>query len=67
MPQAVRHYWDPWRGRRVLNFNWDIIDHDSVVLVTAAEYHVTSPPSDEHRSVGDATITVNNINGPLKS
>jgi hypothetical protein len=42
MPQTVRKYWGPFQGRVTLNLNWDAINHDSVVLVTASEYQVTT-------------------------
>lgn len=60
MSQTIRKYWGPYQGRMKLNFNWPIINHDSVVLITAAEF---SPaiPSDEHRFMGEAPITVQNI------
>src|SRR5262245_39431404 len=61
MPQTIRHYWGPTHGRIVLNYNWDAIDHDSVVLITASQYVLTDPPSDEHRFIGDANFTVSNI------
>jgi hypothetical protein len=40
MPKTIRKFWpDPFPiGRNALNFNWDEIDSDSVVLVTAAKY-----------------------------
>jgi hypothetical protein len=61
MPQTVRKFWGPLKGRVKLNLNWPIIDHDSVVLITASEYVETTPPSDEHRFLGEAQITVENI------
>lgn len=61
MPQTIRKFWGPVRGRVTLNFNWPVINHDSVVLVTAAEYVVAQPPSSEHRFIGAASITVENI------
>jgi len=60
MSQTIRKYWGPYRGRVKLNFNWPIINHDSVVLITAAEFSPTVP-SDEHRFMGEAPITVQNI------
>ena len=36
--RSVRQYWTALRGRSVLNFNWDAIDHDSTVHVAAAEW-----------------------------
>ena len=61
MPQTIRKYWGPQKGRVTLNFNWGAINHDSVVLIAAAEYVTTTPPSSEHRFVGSASITVENI------
>jgi hypothetical protein len=61
MPQTIRKYWGPHQGRTTFNFNWGAINHDSVVIVTAAEYAVTAPTSDERRFVGAASITVQNI------
>jgi hypothetical protein len=61
MPKTIRKFWGPLHGRATLNFNWPAINHDSVVLVTAAEYQVAQPISNEHRFVGAASITVENI------
>jgi hypothetical protein len=61
MPQTVRQFWGPLKGRVILNHNWNIINHDSVVLITAAEYAASAPPGDEHRFIGAASITVENI------
>lgn len=64
MPQTVRQFWQNMHGRMKLNFNWDAIDHDSVVLISASEYYLDDivPDSADHdRYVGDATITVCNI------
>jgi hypothetical protein len=61
MPQTIRKFWGPLQGRATINFNWPVINHDSVVLVTAAEYAVSAPPSDDHRFIGAASITVENI------
>lgn len=61
MPRTIRKYWGPHKGRVTLNFNWPIINHDSVVLISAAEYVTTTPPSNEHRFIGAASITVENI------
>src|SRR5215470_562298 len=39
MPKTIRKFWpERFFGRAVLNFNWDAIDTDSVVLVTASLY-----------------------------
>jgi hypothetical protein len=59
--KTIRHFWGPKQGRTTLNFNWEEINHNSVVLITASEYLDTAPPSDEHRFVGEASITVSNI------
>lgn len=61
MPQTIRKFWGPLKGRTALNFNWAAINHDSIVLITAAEYFVAAPSSNEHRMVGGASITVENI------
>ncbi|MFM0222102.1 hypothetical protein [Paraburkholderia dipogonis] len=61
MPQTIRKYWGPLGGRTTLNFNWPNINHDSVVLITAAEYVAAVPQTDEHRFIGNASITVENI------
>lgn len=61
MPQTIRKFWGPLRGRATLNFNWGAINHDSVVLISAAEYVTAVPSSNEHRFIGAASITVENI------
>jgi hypothetical protein len=61
MPQTIRKFWEPLNGRTSLNYNWEIIDHDSVVLISAAEYTDTNPPSNEHKIIGSASVTVENI------
>ncbi len=62
MPHTVRQYWRNLHGRVPLNFNWDVIHHDSVVLVSASEYSLdTANPSASPRFVGAANITVSNI------
>jgi hypothetical protein len=60
--QTCRQYWLGLQGRYVLNFNWDAIDHDSVVLVSASEYRPDGEdPAHSPRFVGDATIQVRNV------
>lgn len=60
--RAVRQYWHGLRGRSVLNFNWDAVDNDSVVLVTAAEFRPDAgSPAQSPRFVGAATVTARNI------
>jgi hypothetical protein len=61
MPQTIRKYWGPLQGRARLNYNWAIINQDSVVLITASEFKVQNQPSDEYRFIGDASIIVENI------
>ena len=61
MPQTHRQFWGRQQGRCILNHNWDAIDHDSVVLVTASEYVLTPNPQDEHPFIGNANVTVCNI------
>jgi hypothetical protein len=60
MPQTIRQFWTNKMGRNVLNFNWDAINHDSVVLISASEYNLDNTPN-HHRFVGDADVTVLNI------
>lgn len=57
MSQTVRKFWSPRNGTNSMNFNWDAINADSVVLVTAAEYN----PNNDKRFVGGATVTVHGI------
>jgi hypothetical protein len=61
MPQTIRHFWGPLEGRVKLNYNWPIINQDSVVIITASEYAVTNPFTNEFRFIGDASISVENI------
>ena len=61
MPQTIRKFWGPFRGRVTLNYNWPAINQDSVVLISAAEYQTSTPASNEHRFIGAASITVSNI------
>ena len=60
--RSVREYWTARNGRNVLNFNWDAINHDSTVHVTAAEYSLDpGTPTSSPRFVGAANVTVRNI------
>jgi len=62
MAQTIRHYWGPkGPGLVPLNYNWSLINFDSVVLVTVSEYKLQDPPSDSFRFLGSATISVANI------
>jgi len=62
MAQTIRKYWGPLQsGRTNLNYNWPAINQDSVVLVSVSEFEIQTPPNDEFRKGGDATITVENI------
>jgi hypothetical protein len=61
MPQTIRKFWGQFNGRVTFNYNWSAIDHDSVVLISASEYVVTDPISNEHKFIGSASITVENI------
>ena len=61
MPRTIRKFWGPLQGRATLNFNWPTINNDFVVLVSAAEYVVAQPKTNEHRFIGAASITVENI------
>jgi hypothetical protein len=60
--QTCRQYWRNLSGRCELNFNWDAIDHDSVVLISASEFRPDDEaPARSPRYVGEATIRVHNI------
>jgi hypothetical protein len=62
MTRTVRQYWPAFNGRAVLNMNWDIIDFDSTVLVTASEYALDlNHPVRSPRFVGGADVTVHNV------
>jgi hypothetical protein len=66
MPQTVRKFWPaPFSGRTVLNLNWDAIDSDSIVLVTASLYiPQPNPPAGANLQRVDndlVTVRVDNI------
>ena len=65
MPEHIRIYWHPMRGRNTLNFNWDAIDSDSIVHVSASEYRAKGQPlfigESEPRIVGAANVHVDNV------
>jgi len=56
VPQTIRKYWGAFTGRVTLNYNWGVIDHDSVVIVTASEY-----TAQKVRFIGAAPISVESI------
>lgn len=56
MARTIRKYWGAFTGRVTLNYNWPVIDRDSVVLVTVSEYN-----SNHVRFIGSATIGVSNV------
>jgi hypothetical protein len=60
--QTARVYWGRRQGRNVLEFDWDAIDFDSTVLVTASENR-----ADKSRFVGEARVRVRNVQprGPI--
>jgi hypothetical protein len=46
MPKHTRHFWGP-QNSGPFNFNWNIIRHDSLVVITASEgagYDVSPAP-----------------------
>jgi len=61
--QTQRVYWGPFQGNQSINFDWDAIDENSVVVITAAEWNKsdpsTLPPMD--RFIGLASVYVINI------
>ena len=62
MAQTIRRYWLPCQGRCLFNLNWDAINRDSVVVVTASEYRKEGDDPDKWtRFVGSASIGVDNI------
>jgi hypothetical protein len=66
MPSTVRKFWPgPFSGRRVLNFNWDAIESDSVVVITASIYvPQPNPPAGANLQRVDVpfgTVRVDNI------
>jgi hypothetical protein len=64
MPQSVTAFWKMAPGRNVKNFNWDAIDADSVVHISASQYTPDSeqlPDRTDQRFVGDATVAVSNV------
>ena len=62
MPHTVRQYWRNLHGRVPLNFNWHLINHNSVVLIAASEYSIdVNSPNTSPRFVGAANVTVSNI------
>jgi hypothetical protein len=69
MPQRVRKYYGPLKGRVQCNFNWAAINVNSIVHVTACEYVPETDP-DAHggfadanhpRFIGAANVRVSNI------
>jgi hypothetical protein len=61
MAQTVRYYWGTYKGVFGFNLNWGSINWDSVVLITACQYAVQDPPTDDYRVNGPPSITVQNI------
>jgi hypothetical protein len=64
MPQSVRVFWEMTPGRNVKNFNWNAIDADSIVHISASEYTPNSqqlPDRTDQRFIGEATVTVSNV------
>jgi hypothetical protein len=60
--RSVRMYWRSMRGRCVLNTNWDAINADSTVHVSAAEWSEDpGSPDTSPRFVGAANITARNV------
>lgn len=57
-PQTIRKYWSAQQGRVSFNYNWPIINHDSVVTITAAQFFIATTPSNEYRTIANAAITV---------
>jgi hypothetical protein len=61
MPQHWRHFWGP-QGGNIFNFEWDIIQHDSFVVITAGEgpgFGASDFPPE--RFVGNAAMMVGGV------
>ena len=61
---SVRVFWQMNPGRNVVNLNWDAVNADSVVVVSASEYNPNSqqlPDGSDQRFVGAADVTVANV------
>jgi hypothetical protein len=61
---SARVFWQMNPGRNVVNLNWDAINADSVVMISASEYNVNSqmlPDGSDQRFVGAADVTVANV------
>jgi hypothetical protein len=68
MPQTVRLFYGRVNGRFRANLNWDAIDKESVVVVTASEYMdsrssggIFADRPSQPRFVGDGNVWVSNI------
>jgi hypothetical protein len=62
MAQTFRQYWGSFEGQVGLNFNWSIINWDSVVLISASQYVEQDPPTTDFRKIVPSNfITVENI------
>jgi hypothetical protein len=64
VPVSARVFWQMNPGRNVVNLNWDAINADSVVMVSASEYTANSqklPDGSHQRFVGSADVTVANV------
>jgi hypothetical protein len=64
MPRHVRWYLGKQKGKTIHNYNWDAINADSVVHITASEWRTskfTDPDGSEPRFVGEFPIVVGNI------
>jgi hypothetical protein len=64
VPVTARIFWQMNPGRNVVNLNWNAINADSVVMVSASEYTANSqqlPDVSEQRFAGAADVTVANV------
>jgi hypothetical protein len=65
MSQTVRRHLPAFRGRATFNHNWNAINAESVVVVTASEYRAKGQPlfvgESEPRFLGAAPVRVENI------
>jgi hypothetical protein len=61
--KTQRVYWGPFQGTQSVNYDWDAISDESVVVIAAAEWNKSDPTTlpTLDRFVGLASISVLNI------
>ncbi len=61
MPQHARFFWGKHIGRTKFNLAWRVINHQSVVLISASEGQQPITTAAPERFVESATFVVGNI------